>query len=159
MKAYVYFAAISLLVLAGCAYGKLEGSDDLFPQDAATTDAAKPTKDASAPLDAAQPNDDASVDPQDVTTVQPTCDPLPLATGLQACDTCIASSCCAADQACGDDQDCMGFISCSDACFPEDGGEPDQECYATCEETYPNGESELEALDECMETDCSNACD
>ncbi len=157
VKAYVYFAAISLQVLAGCAYGKFSGDDFAEPdsgivvKDAgAPKDASKPIVDAAAPLDSSQ-------DPQDV-TVQTQCDPLPLATGLAACDTCLGASCCAEDEACGNDQDCMGFIECVDECDPGDGGQPDQECYGNCESEFPNGENELNALDSCMQNDCSTQC-
>lgn len=154
VKAYVYFAAI-LLPVSGCAYGKIASEQD-EPHDSGILHADGGVKDAKAPAKDAQSVEDVQEVPD--VTVSTQCDPLPLGTGLPACDTCLGSSCCAEDQTCGSDQDCMGFVSCVDNCVPSDGGPPDQQCYADCQTTYPNGESELNALDSCMQNSCTTEC-
>ena len=156
MKAYVYFASISLL--AGCAYGSLEGADHSHPfgkdagsttKDAALHDSAPP------PPQEASVVDDASIDPPDVTTS--TCT-LTLPTGLPACDTCLGANCCSEDVTCGNDQECAAAIDCINQCFPTDGGSPDQTCLDACSTQYPNGYTELANLEQCMQTSCTTDC-
>jgi len=155
---YVYFASIGWFtgLLAGCAFGVTP--DQELPHDGgilhadggAVKDAKAPTTDAGV--------EDSAVDPPDVPeTTQ--CTTLPLPTGIPACDTCLAGSCCAEDQACGFDQDCMAFNDCVEECFPDDGGPLDQECESLCEAQYPNGSSELFALDECLQDSCATDCE
>jgi len=154
VKSYVYFASISLL--AGCAYGSLEGADHSHPfgQDAGTKDAAPHDSGKPAPEEASVV-EDASIDPPDVTTS--TCT-LTLPTGMPSCDSCLGANCCSEDVTCGNDQDCIAFIDCVNACFPSDGGAPDQTCVDACSTQYPNGSTELGDLEQCMQTSCSTDC-
>ncbi len=151
----MYFAAIGLHVLAGCAYGKIAGEGPF--EDAGVIHADGGAKDAKTPPKDAQAVEDVSQELPDVTTTT-TCDPLPLGTGLATCDTCLGASCCSEDQACGNDQACLAFIGCMDNCIPTDGGPPDQQCYSDCQTTYPNGANELDMLDTCMQTSCMTDC-
>ena len=158
MKAYVYFAIVCAGVASlceACAYGQssaqLEHHDGgVLHADAGTKDAAKPQQDA-------QAQEDVAVDPPDVQTTT-TCTSLPLATGMQQCDTCLGASCCAEDQTCGNDQECMAFISCMNGCFNQVDGGIDQNCQTSCESSYPNGVSELSNLDSCMQNSCAVDC-
>jgi hypothetical protein len=146
-----------LPLLAGCAFGKIAGDDDFeTPHDSGIVKADAGVKDAKTIPEATTVEDSSQTLP-DVTTTE-TCTTLPLGTGDPQCDTCIASSCCDEDQTCGNDQDCMAFVGCVDECVPDDGGPPDQECYSECEADYSTGEAELDALDTCLENDCSTAC-
>ena len=144
MKGYVYFAIVAL---AGCAYGVAPYSES---PDAGAKHLDAGVKDAKT-VDAA-PQHDAS-DPPDVVTA---CT-LALPTGSPSCDSCLGASCCSEDDACGLDQDCMAFDDCLYSCVADDGG-LDTDCESTCETTYPNGASELIALDDCMEQSCATDC-
>jgi len=151
VKAFVYFSV--MISASGCAYGMANGDDT--KQDAAIIHVDAGTKDVKTPMEASSVQDAA--DEPDVSQVQ-TCDPLPLATGLPACDTCLGTSCCSEDQACGNDPDCMSYINCENNCIPLDGGVPDPQCESTCASTYPTGSNELSNLDTCMSTSCRNEC-
>lgn len=156
MNRYVYFAVAS--VLCACAYGVTPEQE--LPHDGGIihVDSGIQAKDAGSPTQDSGPTvQDSSVDLPDVPE-QTTCSSLPLGTGLASCDTCLGSSCCAEDQTCGFDQDCMAFVSCTDACFPLDGGAPDTQCESDCESTYPKGANELANLDNCMQNSCSTTC-
>ncbi len=157
LTAYVYLATISLA--GGCAYGAPAGYDPghMFGDSglghdagvASVHDAGKPPPD-----DAAVTSDDSGDRPDTTTT---TCS-LSLPTGNPLCDSCLSSFCCTEDTACGNDPDCMNFINCTGACFPSDGGPPDQTCVNGCTSQYPNGSNELMNLDQCLGTSCVSSC-
>ncbi len=145
---------------AGCAYG-VQSFDDGGPhakaQDAgATKDAGHlVTSDAGTTQDSGHVADDSGVfDPPDT---GPLCS-LSLPTGLQACDDCLGTSCCNEDNGCGQNQDCTAFLTCLDACFPLDGGAPDQTCADACSTDYPQGMQEFDQLSTCMQSFCNNEC-
>jgi hypothetical protein len=153
VKTYVYFAFI--LTATGCAYGSMAGVEKFEQEDAGNVHPdAGSVKDAKAPVkDAGVVQPEADV--PDVTMIE-TCDPLPLATGIAMCDTCLGSYCCSADQTCGNDPDCMSFIECVDDCVSDGGDETS--CETDCEGRYPTGASELDALDNCLASSCGTEC-
>ena len=152
MNGYVYFAIAA--VACGCAYGVTPEQE--LPHDAGIIKVdSGGGKDAQAPKDAGVT--DSSVDLPDVPQ-QIQCTSLPLSTGMPSCDSCLGTSCCAEDQTCGFDQECMALIGCVDNCLPTDGGPPDPQCESDCESQYPNGMSEIDGLDNCMQTSCSTSC-
>jgi hypothetical protein len=163
------------------------GTQPIDSVDSGEYDSAPPLEDSSPPVEASpdvNPAPDSGGSPEtgdpfdtsrpDPDSGGPACT-LTLPTGIPACDSCLSASCCSLDDACGSDPNCLSFSNCLGMCesAPLDGGTRSdggadadasadaalEDCVAACETEYPSGESELAALDTCLEDSCATACE
>lgn len=130
----------------GCAFGYAPGDWDA-PSDAGKkVDSGKP--------DSGTPTADSG--PGEPDTWQPEPDTGSLCSlgidyGRAQCNACMGSSCCAQDSACVNDSQCTALLSCISGCA-------DQQCYTTCESSYPQGAVKLSAIESCMSVGCPTDC-
>jgi hypothetical protein len=72
--------------------------------------------------------------------------------GSNACDTCGDESCCTELQACEDNASCQSEVDCAAACGS------DTACINNCANEYSAGVEDANALGNCLEANCSEAC-
>lgn len=75
-------------------------------------------------------------------------------TGLPACDTCLSQKCCTPIDACSDEADCVALDECLSKCTQANG----QACGDACFQAHPKGAPLVDAIDQCVETNCKTAC-
>jgi hypothetical protein len=80
-----------------------------------------------------------------------TCDHPNLTFNDQVCAGCAEANCCAPLQACDASVECGDYLSCVANCS-------DQPCVDTCDTMYPTGMAELDALDSCLGSSCTDEC-
>jgi hypothetical protein len=70
------------------------------------------------------------------------------------CDSCISGgSCCAAGTACGSNADCTDLLNCIGSCAANDTA-----CVQSCASGSPGGVSDLQAFQQCIQSECSAEC-
>ncbi len=153
---------------AGDAEGKLDATDAAM-NDALTaeTDAQGPGEDMGVPPDGGEVAPDslpvgetaAEVDDAATDVTLPygaTCGGVPIlgaqgANSTAECKACMDASCCNAAEACAASPDCIGFRICFATC-------PDDPCKDACDDQFPNGMDESDAVAECRNTNCWSEC-
>lgn len=69
------------------------------------------------------------------------------------CETCITTNCASQVSACSGSMDCTMLIQCLEECPAGD-----ETCASACAASYPGGVADLNALESCISTYCSEWC-
>jgi hypothetical protein len=67
------------------------------------------------------------------------------------CSNCAEANCCVELQTCDGSMECTDHLSCLGSCT-------DQQCIDACATQFPLGATQLDALDQCLGSSCSDEC-
>lgn len=78
------------------------------------------------------------------------CGPFQLNT--TSCDQCFRAKCCALGSTCGENQDCVALVGCASKC------NGDAACVQRCSDDHPQGQADVQSMDQCLNDNCSTQC-
>jgi hypothetical protein len=74
-----------------------------------------------------------------------------LGSTIPACDSCFRDHCCSRGTTCGNNPDCLSLLDCTRPCTTNS-------CLQDCATQFPGGVSAYNALNTCMNDNCSTDC-
>jgi hypothetical protein len=153
-KLFGYLGAASFAALCSMAACTVSSTSDVSGVDAGTSDGSA-ARDSASTSDAAS---DAASDAGDGGSCT-----LAFSIGEAACDSCMGTNCCDAVNGCATNAECSALNSCYDACVSTDSGSADAggeltACFDACDTAHPNGTATFDAINNCLQTNCSAQC-